>query len=688
MQVVAYKIIPSPDKNSISYSKNYRIFSTGEPLEEAVQIVGFADDVDFGTASEANLTRSLRYSTDRANWSLWYEFEPNALGDIGDVDLGGGNAFFEVKYEYDDSTYDAIATPLKVTEAKVKVTSNKVQDDLFTPSVYCSSERCPVIISDREPSFNPYDLGTAIGVAKELSFQTNKIFGHTVIYFKTEPDRDGGDFIFKEWTLFKTIERKCIKVMVPENKFPDNKPNFSEFGVDFEIPFEIHIDHEYFQMMFGKDTQPRKRDYLYFPLINRMYEIQGSYLYRGFMMEPMYWKVQLTKFSPNIDMLMKVGDRTFLDNIIYSSDQLFGEQATVQKKDALDSQQFKTISQRFDETRSRLHPDLKNRVLDLTFNYAPMIEYYYDMSTISPKLLTYTLVSGNTPADQNLSAQQPYEIRAYSESEIFRAWKDNILITGSSNIPVSGTPARIKMNGPTDLNSALGDYVKIEGYKTLDFKASERRNIVQIAANQVQFKTADTAVVYKRPASTAETPNMTFCSMVNFNRGTQDVTFFRGYDDYETKGLIIYGHIEDNSGLPELTIYVKINSTIYTHSVGSIDYAKWYSLIVPVSSQYGQMEVNLYSLRQDPANIKNFDKLISVYSGYNTVGNFSFETTASWQLPSANYSVANVRLFNTMVQREDHEFVVSQLFVRDESTLALIDNARPRLNVPFISVNR
>jgi hypothetical protein len=41
-----------------------------------------------------------------------------------------------------------------------------------------------------------------------------------------------------------------------------------------------------------------------------------------------------------------------------------------------------------------------------------------------------------------------------------------------------------------------------------------------------------------------------------------------------------------------------------------------------------------------------------------------------------------------MVQEEDHEFIVSQLFIRDESLLEIIDNARPRLNVPFISINK
>jgi len=690
MQVVAYKIIPDPAKNSISFSKNYRIFSTGEPLSKAVQIVGFDEDLDIGSANSANLSRKLRYSHDRANWSLWYSFSPNDLSNITSLLFNEQNAFFEVKYEYDDTTYAAIVTPIQVNEVKVRVQSTEPQAELSTPTVYCSDERCPVLVTERESSFNPYDVGPAIGIAHELSLQTNKIFGHSVIYFKTEPDRDGGDFIFKEWTLFKTTERKCIKVMVPGNIFPDNKPEFNEFGVDFAIPFEIHIDHTYFQMMFGKGSQPRKRDYLFFPLTNRMYEIQGSYLYRGFMMEPIYWKINLVKFQPNIDMFMKAEDRTFLDNLIVSSDQLFGEEAKVQTTDALDKQQYKTISNRADEVRSALHPDIKSKILDITFNYAPLIEYYYDMSAITPRIVSYDLSSLGNSTDQVLSPSSPYSIYAYQDSNIFKDWRSNELLTGDINIAGGAEKARIKMDGPKDSYTAKGLYVQVEGYKTLSLKSTETRDIAEASSGSgtVQFKQAANGVVYKRAASTVSTPNMTFSALVNFNRGNQDIIFFKGYDDYQQKGLIIKGTILEISGEPNLTIYVKINSTQYEFSIGQIQYAKWYPLIVPISSEFGQLEVNFYSLTQDPANIKNFSKIQKIYSQIVSPGTFSFETTASWSLPSANYSIANVRLFNTMVQTEDHEFIVSQLFIRDESTLEIIDNARPRLNSPFIAINR
>lgn len=692
MQRVTYKIVPDPAKNSIGYSKNYRIFTTGEPVRKAVRLVkpnGYKEELDLGDALEPNITRKLRYSTDRANWSLWYSFSMVNFTELESLDFEESDIFFEIKYEYDDGSYDQLTNTLKIEWIKLFVETTQNQGDDYSPPVQCSEEKCPMITAEKDALFKPYDAGTAIGIAHELSLQTNKIFGHEVVYFKTEPDRDGGDFVFKEWTLFKTTTRKCIKVVVPENKFPDNKPNFAEFGVDFEIPFEIHIDNVYFQQMFGRNSQPRKKDYLYFPLLNRMYEIQGSYLYRGFMMEPMYWRIQLTKFHPNIDMYMKADDRKFLDNLIMSSDQLFGNEAASQALDALNKQQFTTISDRFDETRRALHPELKNKIQDITFNYSKLIEYYYDMSPVKPTQTVYTLLQEGKSTDQVLTSTAPIELWGYEDSDVFKAWMANTLETGDYNFKIGETSKpRIKTNGPKDSYSALGKYVVIEGYKTLGFKATERVPILEDSGT-VSFMQSDNAIVYKKQASTTDTPNMTFCSLVNFIKGTQVITLFKGYDDTQQKGLIISGSITDSPSSPTLTVYVQINSTTYTFNVGTIAYGKWYALIVPLSAQYGQLEVNVYSFSQDPANVKNFNGIVPVLnSGTQNIGKFEFETTANFAIPGANYWLANVRLFNTMLQTEDHEFVISQLFVRDESTLAIIDNCRPRLNAPFIAINR
>lgn len=687
MQVVTYKIIPDPDKSSITHSKNYRIFSTVEPIPGAVKIVGFEEDLHLGSAVLSGITRRFRYSLDRGNWSLWYNFSQGDLSEIEILDFEESSTYFEIKYEYDDSTYLGLTEPLVIHSAKFRVQSTSSQN-LFTPSVFCSPERCPAVVAEAEAFFQPYEVGSAVSISKELSYQTNKIFGHEVVYFKTEPDRDGGDFIFKEWTLFKTTARKCVKVVVPNNVFPDNKPNFTEFGVDFEIPFEIHIDHTYFQTVFGPGSQPRKRDYLYFPLLNRMYEIQGSYLFRGFMMEPTYWKIQLTKFHPNVDMLMKAEDRTFLDNIIMSSDDLFGPQAEDQTKDALNTQQYSTISHKFDETRRSLHPDLKNRILDTTINYAPLIEYYYDMSGISAKIENYEVTSTNSNIDQYLTPNPPFEIYAYDDSSIFNAWQANSIRTGDSLVSANGTLIPVKMNGPKESFSHLGKYVVVEGYKSLSLLQKDRKSLEEKTPGNFQFKQSEHGVIYKSVASTEKTPNMTFSAMLKFNRGTQTISIFDGFDNILNQGLVISCSLQDSSGLAIATIHVNINGNIYNFQVGEMQFDTWYSLIVPVSAQYGQLEVNVYGFIRDQANVKNYSSVTRIFNGSANPGKFMFVTTQNWALPAANYSITNVRLFNTMVQEEDHEFIISQLFVRDESMLELIDNARPRLNVPFIAINR
>jgi hypothetical protein len=135
-------------------------------------------------------------------------------------------------------------------------------------------------------------------------------------------------------------------------------------------------------------------------------------------------------------------------------------------------------------------------------------------------------------------------------------------------------------------------------------------------------------------------------------------------------------------------VYLRINGDQLTLPVGEIKYDSWYSIIIQASSQYGQVGISVYSFIQDPANIKNYNGIQQVHSSSVPYQKFEFDTQQNWALVSGNYSIANIRLFNTMVQPEDHEFIISQLFVRDESLIELIDNCRPRLNVPFISINK
>lgn len=682
MRNLLFKLVTDPANNSITYSKNYRIFRLTEPVLNLVQISAISEFIEVNSNDPLNLTKQFRWSRDGQNWSLWVDNQDAATTLLDEME----KTYFEFKYAYDNSTYAALAESVIIEEIQLSVISNSIDGpETSYATVSCNIEGCPVVIADREASFNPYGVDSAIGIARELSLQTNKIFGHEVVYFKTEPDRQSGDFIFKEWTLYETTNRKCIKVMVPDNTFPDAKPNFNEFGVDFEIPFEIHIDHTYFQSIFGINSQPRKRDYLYFPLTNRMYEIQGSYLHRGFMMEPIYWKVQLTKFHPNIDML--ITDQSIkqsLDNVILTTDELFGKEATAQTEDALMKKQYSTISKRFDEVRERIHPNLRSKILDITYNYAPLIEHYYDLSAISPTLQAYSQTSNNDKTDQYLSPDTPNSFYAYEQSEVFLDWLGGRLNTGDTNYFTGGSTS-VKLNGPKDSFSAKGRFVLVEGYKALG--SSIRKNL-GLEDDQLKIKKSETAVIYRETQDLTQYSNMTFVSLIKFNQRFTESPIIRTIDNHNNAGLTISGVIWNDSGIDKLRIVATINGITMTFETGAVIRDTWYALIIPISNEFLQIGVTRYSFQQDPANVKNYNKLINDYSNSVTLATPMQSSLASYSLIAGEYSITNIRLFKTMVQEEDHDYILSQLWIRDESLLAIIDNAKPQLNVPFIAINR
>ena len=687
MQTVTLKLIPDTSKSSLTFSSNYRLYSTKDPLPGASSITNFTDDVDLNGNNPNYLSKKFRYSVDRGNWSLWYD-----VADIGALAFNSADLFVELKYEYNDTTRDQLPQPITINEIKFKILAENSVPSLFTPSIVCSDEVCPALISTGTMSFNPYAADQAVNIFKQLSFNTNKLFGHEVVYFKTEPDRDSADYVFKEWTLFKTVSRKCIKVLVPGNKFPDNKPTYAEFGVDFEMPFEIHVDHQYFQTIFGATANPRKKDFLYFPLTNRMYEIQGTYLYRGIMQEPVYWKIQLVKFQPNIDMLMKAADRTFLDNIITSTDELFADQMIDEVKDATMPQQFKTISSKFDETRKALHPDLKIKQLALTYNYSPLIQYYYESKSI-PSLPITVIPETSDFTKKSVKFEDPatkYTLIAYEESELFSLWAGYKLTTYDLS---AGSP--IKIRGPYNSNnSALGRYIKIDRYTDSNFFTPGQLAFEEDSNGHVHILTRDYGVVYNETGQFGDTQsNLTFFSLFKINSLTDSISFIDAFDNTQTKGLKLDASIGtiNNSTDKNVTIRLEINSALTQFNQVRLEIDKWYAIFVPVSSQFKQAALTIYGFNQDPANANNFNDITQLHNSAKTLSgseSFEFDIAENFRLVSSPIDIANIRVFNTMIQEEDHDFVISQLFIKDESILRIIDNCRPRLNIPYIGINR
>lgn len=716
---ITIKIIPEAGSNTLTFSKNFRIFSMPDSITGITGIADILEDVETvspGATDLQYLKRYFRYSANKIDWSLWYGFEPaevssTGLDSIKDIEFDPSQCvYIEIKYEYDDGGFEELDSPITIDEIKLRAKRHDPGlPNVLTPQVSCTDEKCPALIFEREAGFRPYQVDSAIGIYKELSFHTNKIFGHEVVYFRTVPESDSGDYIFKEWTLYKNVDRKCVKILVPDNNFPDNKPKFSEFGIDFEVPFEIHIDHRYFQSIFGNDSEPRKRDFLYFPLINRMFEIQGSYLHRGFMMEPSFWKIQLYKFNPNIDMLMKEEDRQYMDNIITSAEELFAEEVTEDIEDATMPEQYKTISTKYDITRGAIHPDLKIKNIKFNFNYASLMENYYDLSGIEYTTNSYFLTSDsplvstsqevvNVPGTVN-NKKSYNVIRAYEESDIFTTWQNNALMTNDKNI--SGIDVKyLRVRGPFDTipdhvgQSESGRYLQLEAYKDLSF--TNQRNIMTGTVDgkpAVTLKLRETSIVYNRKPEfgTNGVDNLSYTCMFNVPSDSEIVSFINGYDNESESGIYIYAQFNkyfNDQPEGDLIINVKINSILKTYTITNFVSGNWHSLVVSVSNEFKQIGVYLYNVVEDISDLSNHTDFKKIFENVASMQEQSFNIEQPYTIPTSNLKISNIRLFKTMIKEEQHDFILSQQFIKDESMLLLIDNCRPQVKVPFITRNR
>lgn len=585
------KIMPDSPSGVISYSGNYRIFSNDSPITDALRVLSISDDVSPGTGDLSYIKRYFRYSLDRRSWSAWYQFVPDGSPAEGMYDIEiiqmnpDSDLYLEYKYEYDDGTFNPLDTPIIVNWIKTVLELRSIApsiDSGVTVSSNCTAELCPGVVFDRDATFNPYDVGSFVGLYAETSLFVNKTFGLPVVYFRTLPAAGGGDYIFKEWNLFNVVERKCIKVVVPNNDFPDSKLHYNEFGIDYEVPFEVHIDKRYFEMMFNPAAEVRKKDFLYFPMLNRMFEIQGSYMFRGLMMAPLYWKAQLVKFKPNINYIMKAEDTLFLDNLLLDSEETLSQIANGDVRDAILPDQYKTISSRFDETRSSLNDSLLVRQERYYFNYAQLIDYYYDLSARS--------AAGETAV-------------AYKKQGVFGASMPNITYTAMFNARVDGA----------------------------------------------QF-----TIIESKKAGSPD-PNI---------------------------GVSVTGALTGTA----LVITVRMNNRYVSRQFTGVSLSKWYAVIIQMSTEFKQLCMFLYAPIEDTADALNHNemRLVGQYVLPITQAD-EFDTGSGYELKHCPLYLANLRVYNTFIRFEDHQYALSQLFVRDESLLYLIDNCRPQLNAPIIS---
>jgi len=145
--------------------------------------------------------------------------------------------------------------------------------------------------------WQPYQITQITALANKLANDINNIFAWEVDYHLTDPDSNGTDFILHEYQLFNIIDMQKVKVLVPDNKFPDNTIKFNQFSLDLFDTFEVHILKDEFKRKFGITARPAENDILFICPINRLYYVKHAQVFRDVMNAGYYYKVILEKYE-------------------------------------------------------------------------------------------------------------------------------------------------------------------------------------------------------------------------------------------------------------------------------------------------------------------------------------------------------------------------------------------------------
>ena len=181
--------------------------------------------------------------------------------------------------------------------------SDVVLNDCITTDYAISIDNSTVFITDfckENNLFQPYNnLDCAIQLQQQLADSVVCMFGIPIYYFRAEPNRSTADYTFKEYVLHDITSVKQIKLMIPDGAMPSSNPKLTEFDFDWETDWETEISKTQFATAFGDDAYPKYGDFIYIPMMHRMWDVNAAYDEKneGLMWRSTTWKLQLVKYS-------------------------------------------------------------------------------------------------------------------------------------------------------------------------------------------------------------------------------------------------------------------------------------------------------------------------------------------------------------------------------------------------------
>jgi hypothetical protein len=630
------------------------IIKLSEPYEKVERVVGYVDEV-IGENSANKFDRYFRWCQDNVNFSDWI---PMTNLNLENQVIDPLKPFW-IEYKYIAVELETGHTMEFISIALEIVTDNGIVRQVKQVGVDCCEpgqipNGCQNLIvtdcCDEDDLFNPYGmLNSTKNMFSQLTNVVNDIFGHCVKYYKVNSDQRSRDVILNEYSLYNVVDMKDVKILVPDNNFPPNEFQFDEFGMGME-GFEIHITREEFQKAFGARSMPQERDYIYFPLVDRMYEINSVALADPIVYKDIYYKATLRKWQDRVNVDTPEPYKQDLDDLTLNIDELFGEEVKDETLKITKPQQYRTIGTGVnDYVRSELSKQLSISDYKINNNWTIVSKNHYELSKLIPNEMA---VKYRQPARFTNNEDRAFTFWFQPQFGTEMAFKNIADIQNSDGMVMitMGYDAKWQVGDLIQLTSA-GAY---DGYHRIVQAPSGGSEYV------LDIEYIDGLVLTNPKARTL------------------------------IKTFLIHGYGGLFSGLAvEVTkqfVIVSINNVDYffTHGV-TFDSTKWYPMVINLSNKYSTLSVYMYELDK-PLNYVNpqleTSALKLVYNNLEVLPEqVSIDSGDFWALLAGPVNLTNIRIFTRIIEEEAHNIVLNQYVVNDTQYAELVDNAIPELHL-------
>nr|DAS21103.1 MAG TPA: head closure knob [Caudoviricetes sp.] len=222
--------------------------------------------------------------------------------------------------------------------------------------------------------------------AKETQSKLNSWIQSTlstpVTYFKISGIDTSRDVILNEFGIYEGSEGVCLGVHIKDNIIPTEKPEYKEWGLDWES-FEIEISVKTFSDVYGKGVTPTVGDFLYIKSVNRMYSVLSFFTERDVAGEPTSYTLKLSTYEGKKSIINEPSVTETLENVLMSTEEIFSKEIEDEFLDSRGTTDDHAFTLTTDSQRSILSDKVIIKDKTLMNSGTKMFNHFYDMKEMS-----------------------------------------------------------------------------------------------------------------------------------------------------------------------------------------------------------------------------------------------------------------------------------------------------------------